>query len=80
VLLPKSFNASFRDMPYREKLPHYLSQNLLAASLHEQTYDHNPDFKTFIQRTGLPFEPHSEFKRADLERRQELYCLIAKRV
>src|SRR5207244_1098182 len=29
LLLPKSFNASYGDLPYEEKLVHYDSQNLL---------------------------------------------------
>ncbi|MCY4465929.1 MAG: DUF262 domain-containing protein [Chloroflexi bacterium] len=37
VLLPRGTNQSFGDMPYEDKLPHYLKQNLLAASLHPQT-------------------------------------------
>jgi hypothetical protein len=36
LLLPKSFNASYGDLPYGEKREHYDSQNLLARSLHEQ--------------------------------------------
>jgi hypothetical protein len=35
LLLPKSFNASYGDLPYAEKREHYLGQNLLARSLHE---------------------------------------------
>jgi hypothetical protein len=34
LLLPKSFNASYGDLPYQEKLSHYNSPNLLARSLH----------------------------------------------
>ena len=33
LLLPKSFNASYGDLPYAEKRRHYLSHNLLAGSL-----------------------------------------------
>ena len=36
LLLPKSFNASYGDLPYAEKLAHYDSQNLLARSLNER--------------------------------------------
>ncbi len=64
LLLPRSFNASYGDMTYEYKLPHYLTQNLLAMSLHERAYDHNPGFLKFIERTGLPFEPMPEFKKA----------------
>ncbi len=35
------FNASYGDLPYKEKREHYLTQNLLAQSLHERAYEHN---------------------------------------
>lgn len=80
LLLPKSFNASYGDLPYEEKLEHYHSQNLLARSLHPNCYEHNPGFKAFIERSGLPFVAHPRFKKADLEQRQELYRRIAEQV
>jgi hypothetical protein len=42
LLLPKSFNASYSDLPYEKKLRHYNSQNLLARSLHSDAYERNP--------------------------------------
>jgi hypothetical protein len=80
VLLPKSENTSYGDLPYAQKMPHYLKQNLLAQSLHQSCYDHNPAFLSFVQRSGLPFRPHPEFKKTDLDDRGELYRLIAERV
>lgn len=80
LLLPKKFNASYGDLPYAKKLPHYLSQNLLARSLHEQCYDRNPGFTQFLQTTGLPFRPRSEFKKADIEERSALYRQLAERI
>ena len=80
LLLPKSFNASYGDLTYAEKLPHYNSQNLLARSLHSQCYDHNPGFRRFIEQSGLPFVAQAEFNKADLERRSQLYRLIAERI
>ena len=80
LLLPKSFNASYGDLPYAEKRRHYLSQNLLACSLHEQAYDHNPGFRRFIAESGLPFRAHAEFKKVDLDARQELYRRLAERI
>jgi hypothetical protein len=80
LLLPKSFNASYGDLPYKEKRKHYISQNLLAHSLHEHAYDHNPGFRRFLEVSGLPFQPHIEFKKADLDARQKLYRLIAERI
>jgi len=80
LLLPKSFNASYGDMPYGAKREHYLSQNLLARSLHEQAYEHNPGFRRFIEESGLPFHPHAEFRKADLDERQRLYRAVAERI
>lgn len=77
LLLPKSFNASYGDLPYADKLPHYNTQNLLARSLHPQCYGHNPGFLGFAQSTGLPFRPHGHFAKTDLEERTELYRRIA---
>lgn len=80
LLLPKSFNASYGDLPYEEKRQHYLKQNLLASSLHNQAYDHNPGFRQFIAESGLPFRDHVKFKKADLDARQDLYRQIADRI
>jgi len=80
LLLPKSFNASYGDLPYADKLPHYNTQNLLARSLHTQCYEHNPGFLRFRQEGGLPFKAHTEFNKADLEQRSELYRQIAERI
>src|SRR5208282_3439389 len=72
LLLPKSFNASYGDLTYEEKLPHYLEQNLLARSLHPQCYEHNPGFLRFKEQSGLPFVPLTQFKKADVESRSLL--------
>lgn len=79
LLLPKTFNASYGDLPYGKKLPHYLKQNLLAQSLNPEAYDHNPPLRKLIQ-ASLPFKGHSEFKKGDIETRQKLYTAIAKQV
>jgi len=80
VLLPKSFNASYGDLPYEAKREHYFGQNLLAASLHEHAYDHNPGFTRFMTETGLAFRPHASFKKSDLEAQQELYRRLAEKI
>lgn len=87
LLLPKTFNASYGDLPYtnqeepdKGKLPHYNTQNLLARSLHPQCYDHNPGFLRFKEQSGLPFASLAQFKKADLETRSQLYRLIAERI
>lgn len=80
LLLPKSFNASYGDLPYHQKIPHYLSQNLLARSLHPQCYDRHPGFLRFVAESNLPFSSHSDFNKADLEARCELYHRISDRI
>ncbi len=80
LLLPKSFNASYGDLTYEKKLPHYNAQNLLARSLNPQCYDHNPGFRRFVQESGLPFKEHSQFKKADLDERGLLYRQLAERI
>lgn len=77
LLLPKSFNASYGDLPYAEKLPHYHGQNLLARSLHATCYENNPGFLKFVKESGLPFEPMGVFKSDEMERRSDLYLKLA---
>ncbi len=80
LLLPKSFNASYGDLTYEDKLPHYNTQNMLARSLHRQCYEHNPGFLRFREESGLPFRAHEHFKKADLEERGMLYCQLAEQI
>jgi hypothetical protein len=80
LLLPKSFNASYGALAYEKQLPHYLSQNLLARSLHPQCYSHNPGFVQFVTSSRLPFVPHEDFRKSTLEQRGVLYHRIAGRV
>lgn len=80
LLLPKRFNGSYGDLTYAEKLPHYLTQNLLARSLHSQCYQRNPGFIQFLQQSGLPFRAHDEFKKSDIEERSVLYRQLAEQI
>jgi len=68
------------DLSYAEKREHYLTQNLLAQSLHELAYQHNPGFMRFITESKLPFRAPTEFKKADLDARQILYQKLAERI
>ena len=80
LLLPKSFNASYSDLRYEEKLPYYNSQNLLARSLHPQAYERNPRFLRFVEQSKVPFRALPRFKRAEIDYRQDLYRQLAKLV
>jgi hypothetical protein len=77
LLLPKSFNASYGDLPYEAKIRHYLTQNLLARTLHPQCYERNPGFMRLVERSGLPIRPIERFDRAALDERCDLYRRIA---
>ncbi|WP_250462605.1 GmrSD restriction endonuclease domain-containing protein [Microbulbifer litoralis] len=79
LLLPKSFNASYNDKPYIDKLEQYFSQNILAKSLHPKCYEHNPGFIRFMKEEGLPFSAITSFKKNNIEERGELYRQIAKK-
>lgn len=80
LLLPRKFNASYGTLSYVEKLEHYNSQNLLARSLHPQTYKRNPGFLRFVKESGLPFRAHDQFMRADADLRSDLYRRLAERI
>ena len=80
LLLPKTFNASYGDLPYEEKLPHYQAQNMLARSLHPNAYEHNPGFLKFVRESGLSFCALERFKRADIQSRGELYQQLAEQI
>lgn len=80
LLLPRSVNRSLSDKAYKHKVKKYVQQNLLAASLNEAKYLNEPSFKRFRDISGLPFKPHTQFKRADLMERQELYRQICEQI
>lgn len=80
LLLPKSFNASFGDLPYDKKVGHYAGQNLLARSLLPSAYEHDPGFERFRSSSGLPFQAHKVFNKADLDLRQTLYQRLAEKI
>ena len=71
LLLPKSFNASYGDLPYEEKLEHYqrrtCSPGRCTPRLRAQ-----PRFLRFIAGSSLPFTPHASFGKNDLDDRYDL--------
>lgn len=78
LLLPQGTNQSYGAITYPVKLKHYLKENLFAKSLHPETYDKNPNFKEMCKILGLPFKAHSDFKKQDIDERQELVKKICK--
>ncbi len=79
VLLQRGPNQSLSDLPYEDKRNTYVAQGqtILTRSLHPLTYEHNPAFQGFLDRTGLPFRPVDKFDREAQQQRQELYVRIA---
>ncbi len=80
VLLPRGTNQSYGSKPYSEKIGHYIKENLLVKSLCPKAYENNPNFISMYSRLGLPFKSHPEFKKADIDERQNLYLEIAKQI
>ncbi len=76
LVLPKSFNASYGDNTYEEKVVQYFEQNILAQSLNPNKYHNNPGFIHFMENSGLPFKPYTEFKRDSVAERADLYRQI----
>lgn len=80
LLLPADVNRSYQDKPYDEKAPHYAKQNLWAASLTESAYQHQPQFNSFVARSGLPFRAYQQFTKAEQTERRQLTLDLARLV
>jgi hypothetical protein len=80
LLLPKDFNPDYIGQPYEECLSRYNAQNLLARSLNPLSYNNDLGFLEFIEKSGLPFQPHYHFKMKDIDARTKLYQSIAKQI
>ena len=80
VLLPRGTNQSYGDKSYPVKLEHYLKENLLVKSLHAKSYENNPNFLSMFKELGLPFQPHPEFAKEDIDQRQILVQSICKAI
>lgn len=72
LLLPADVNRSLQDKTFDKKVTHYGKQNFFAASLHADTYNHQPKFKQFREMHNLPFEAVTQFRKNDQQDRQQL--------
>lgn len=80
ILLPSGTNQSFNSDRYEDKLPHYLRENTYAKTLHPKFYEKNPNFLKAPQIQELNFKAHSEFRKADLEERQDLVKQLCEQI
>lgn len=76
LVLPKSFNSSYNDAPYEEKVEQYFEQNILAQTLNKKKYINNPDFLKFQHNSRLPFRSYDKFVKNSISERAELYKSI----
>lgn len=69
ILIPQGTNQSYKDAPYEDKLGHYLKENTYAQTLHQTFYSKNPNFLNSPVLQSFQFEPHEQFKTADIAQR-----------
>ncbi|MBT2418034.1 DUF1524 domain-containing protein [Streptomyces sp. ISL-22] len=75
LLLRKSDNASYQDLPYEEKVEFYQRQNHLAGSLHANHRQRNSAFNKFVKQYKLDrlLRSFPKFDRRAIRTRQDLY-------
>jgi hypothetical protein len=78
LILPSRFNKSYGAKCYEEKVKHYYSQNLLAASLYKTCYENNLGFLNYILASNLDFKPYTHFGKIAIDEQQALYEEILK--
>lgn len=76
LVLPKQFNASYGDLPFKDKVEPYFGQNVLAQSLYFKKYQNNPGFIKYISGSGLNFKSYDIFNKNSISERAELYKQI----
>ena len=79
VLLQNGINQSLNDMNWKNKIPYYIKENMLARSLCDFAYYNHPAFLSFIHKYNLPFKEYTttDFKYPAIKERCVLYQKIA---
>ena len=80
VLLPNGTNQSFNSDKYVDKLIHYQKENTYVQTLTKIYYEKNPNFLKSEVVKSLNFIPHSEFKKEDIRKRNELVQRICEQI
>jgi hypothetical protein len=80
ILLPQGTNQSFSSEKYSYKLEHYIKENTFVQSLHPAYYKKNPNFLKSEIIKDLGFQPHSDFKKDDIDARLELILNICEKL
>jgi hypothetical protein len=78
ILLPRGRNRSLKDMLYKDKLPKYAGENILAQTLTSSFYDNNPQVSSFRTEQGLDdLVSITTFNKVAIEQRFRLYKSLA---
>jgi uncharacterized protein with ParB-like and HNH nuclease domain len=78
ILLQRGPNQSFGDLPYEDKLEHYIKcpLNAYGKTLCSKFYLHNPNFLNSDKLMALGFKAHPKMKIEDVEARTQLVVKI----
>ncbi|HBP30899.1 MAG TPA: hypothetical protein DD666_15960 [Advenella kashmirensis] len=79
ILLPRSINRSLQDKPYKEKVPKYAFENILAQTLASDFYKNNPDlvrFNAASPEVGLA--PVADVDKNNIAARGATYTALAR--
>jgi hypothetical protein len=81
VLLPRGRNRSLKDKPYRDKLPAYATESVLAQTLCEDFYKSNPAVSRYLASVpDVPLSAIADFSKGDIAKRADAYIALAKRI
>lgn len=81
VLLKGVVNESSNNELYQDKLRTYSGSGyLFAETLTKDFYKSNPDFKKFIEKENLDFQPFDTFGKDEIESRHKLLFEIVKKI
>ena len=76
LLLPADVNRSLQAKPFNQKRVHYAKQNVYAASLDANVYQHQPQFQQFAVGYALPFKAFETFTKTEQLARRELVAAL----
>lgn len=78
ILLPRARNRSLQDKSYKEKLPIYATENVLAQTLYPDFYGSNPDVAKFIAaKASVGLAAVTDFEKSSIASRAATYAALA---
>lgn len=79
MLLTLDHNRSYQNMPYAEKVKHYIGDNILAQALNSGAYRRNPKFVPLKEEFGFK-SYDTQFDKTSIRERTQLYTKLAKAI